>query len=86
MQVICRKTDKHPETRCCVCGQGFVIFGERESRTQRREALFEIQKSLCNSSSHNDGPNVHPQRDFAIMQSEPTVGRSGRSPIRCHTQ
>jgi len=79
MQVICRSTNRHPETRCCVCGQGFVIFWERESRTQRREALFEIQKTLCNHHRHNDGPIVHPQHDFAILQWDRPLAAAGEA-------
>jgi hypothetical protein len=56
-----------------------VIFWERESRTQRREALFEIQKSLCSHHIHNDGPNVHPQHDFAILQWNGPLAAAGEA-------
>lgn len=79
MQVICRSTNKHPETRCCICGQGFVIFWERESRAQRRESLFEIQKILCNHHRQNEGPLVHPQHDFAILQLNGSMAGAGEA-------
>ena len=64
MQVQCRMTDRNAETRCCICGQGFVMFWERESHAERREILFEIQKTLCNHHRNQVGPHVHPETDF----------------------
>jgi len=64
MQVLCRPTNRNAETRCCRCGQGFVMFWERQSRTERKEILFEIQKTLCDHHRNQNGPDVHPHTDF----------------------
>jgi hypothetical protein len=57
-------TNHNAETRCCICGQGFVMFWERESHAERREILFEIQKTLCNHHRTQSGEHVHPKADF----------------------
>jgi hypothetical protein len=40
------------------------MFWERQSRIERKEILFEIQKTLCNHHRIHTGPDVHPQADF----------------------
>jgi hypothetical protein len=64
MQVLCRTTKHNAETRCCICGQGFVMFWDRQSNSERKEILFEIQKTLCNHHRNQTGQHVHPVTDF----------------------
>jgi hypothetical protein len=40
------------------------MFWEQESHTERKEILFEIQKTLCNHHRLQAGPNVHPETEF----------------------
>jgi len=40
------------------------MFWERESHAERREILFEIQKTLCNHHRNQTGPHAHPKADF----------------------
>jgi hypothetical protein len=60
MQVLCKSTNGNAETTCCICGQGFVMFWERQSRSERAEALREIQKTLRGHHSDKGGPEAHP--------------------------
>lgn len=68
MQVLCKKTNGNAETHCCVCGQGFVIFWDRQSRTERIAALHEIQNVLRNHHRNKAGPEAHPQDSYAIPE------------------
>lgn len=68
MQVFLRNTSGNAECHCCICGQGFVIFWERQSRKQRTESLHEIQKEL--RKHHRDSPcrEVHPREGFMLPE------------------
>jgi hypothetical protein len=66
MQVFCKRTTGNAEIKCCVCGQGFVIFWERQSRSERTEALQEIQKTLRGHHQKLESPEAHPQAGFLI--------------------
>jgi hypothetical protein len=66
MQVLCKSTSDFPDMCCTVCGQGFVLFWERQTRAERATALREISRAL---RSHHDklfGPNAHPERGFVV--------------------
>lgn len=66
MQVLCRTTKNSAETRCCICGQGFVMFWDRQSNSERKEILFEIQKTLCSHHRNKSGVHVHPETEFLV--------------------
>lgn len=66
MQVLCKSTIGRGETRCCVCGQGFVMFWERQSSDERMEALREIQKTLSNHHHSQPGQQAHPHAGFMV--------------------
>jgi len=77
MQVLCKSTNGNAEARCCVCGQGFVLFWERQSRAERAETLQEIQKVLRGHHRSQAGPEVHPQNGFLVPQWDGPVAYSG---------
>ena len=64
MQVFCRSTSGNAECHCSVCGQGIVIFWERQSRAERLEALREIQRELRNHHRYGSGVAAHPRDGF----------------------
>ncbi len=66
MQVLCKKTDGNAECHCCVCGEGFVLFWERESRTERLEAKAMLQEMLRRHHRIFKGPEAHPQGAFVV--------------------
>ena len=66
MQVLCKATNGNAETNCCICGQGFVMFWDRQSRAERVAALFEIQQTLRRHHRTASGPEAHPTADFLV--------------------
>lgn len=77
MQVLCKNTNGTAETQCCVCGQGFVLFWERQSRTERAEALRQIQKKLLSHHHTTPGPQAHPQGSFLVPEWAGPIAWSG---------
>jgi len=77
MQVLCKSTNGNAEVQCCVCGQGFVIFWERQSRSERTEAIHEIQKTLRGHHENVAGPEAHPQSGFLIPEWDGPIAFSG---------
>jgi hypothetical protein len=77
MQVLCKSTDGNAEIHCCVCGQGFVLFWERQSRSERSEALNEIQKTLRGQHRSEAGTDAHPQAGFLVPEWAGPVQFSG---------
>ena len=68
MQVLCKSTNGFAETHCCVCGQGFVIFWERQSHAERAETVREIQKMLRKQHYNQAGPQAHPKGGFLVPE------------------
>ena len=68
MQVLCKSTDGNAETHCCVCGQGFVMFWERQSRSERAESIKEIQMALRYQHRNQRGPEAHPNGGFLVQE------------------
>jgi len=68
MQVLCKSTNGNAETHCCVCGQGFVMFWDRQSRAERMAALHEIQETLRRHHRDGPGPEAHPKESFPVPE------------------
>ena len=79
MQVWCKSTNGNAEIHCCVCGQGFVLFWERQSRMERAEATKEIQSTFRLQHRTQRGPAAHPQGNFLVPESQISSRRSGAS-------
>jgi hypothetical protein len=77
MQVLCRNTNGNAEVHCCVCGQGFVLFWERESRTERAEALSDIQETLRRHHRTAQGLEAHPLGGFLVPEWNGPIAFSG---------
>ncbi|HUX27625.1 MAG TPA: hypothetical protein VMV39_02510 [Terracidiphilus sp.] len=68
MQVLCKSTNGNAETHCCVCGLGFVMFWDRQSRNEKTAALHEIQEALRRHHLKGSGPEVHPRESFPVPE------------------
>ncbi len=68
MQVLCKKANGNAEAHCCVCGQGFVMFWDRQSRTERLTALHEIQEVLRRHHRNSHSPDAHPWDSFPVPE------------------
>lgn len=77
MQVLCRSAKGNAEFHCCVCGQGFVLFWERQSRAERAEALREIQETLRRHHRTAPGLEAHPQDSFWVPEWKDPIAFSG---------
>ena len=72
MQVLCSAASTHPEAttpdvQCPVCGEGFQLYWERTSRTERSQTLKKIHAALVDhhaAPSEDAGP--HPEGAFNI--------------------
>jgi len=69
MQVLCRRTNGNAEFHCCVCGQGFVMFWDRQSRSERMTVLREIQETMRRHHRMAPGPEAHPLDGFLAPQT-----------------
>jgi len=79
MQVLCKKTGGNSETNCCVCGQGFVMFWDRQSRAERAATLREFQKVLRDHHRTSDGPGAHPNESFLFPEWNGAVAPFGKA-------
>jgi hypothetical protein len=83
MMVLCKSPNESAEIRCCVCGQGFATFWERQSRLGTggggSEALGEIQKTLRNHHRSQKGPEAHPANGFHLPERNGSHAASGVS-------
>lgn len=78
MQVLCKSTSHSSPDLCCpVCGQGFVLFSERQSKADRAEALREVTKILRSHHVEEAGADAHPQRGFVVPQWSGEAAFSG---------
>lgn len=80
MQVFCRKTNGNAELHCCVCGQGFVMFWERQTAVERAVMRAEIHEMLRRQHRAAAGPEAHAQTEFAIPEWESAYLREGLVP------
>jgi hypothetical protein len=70
MQVFCTSTSDNPELRCSVCGQGFALIWERQSKAERAAALMGIVRTLRSHHARGSSPNAHPQHGFIVADSD----------------
>ena len=77
MQVLLKSAETSVETRCSVCGQGFVMFWERQTRMERTEALREIESTLRHHHHAGAGPQVHPVKGFLVPAWDGPIAFSG---------
>jgi len=66
MQVLCKATNGNAELHCCICGQGFVMFWDRQSRNERVAALQDIRETLRRHHHTVSGVEAHPNASFPV--------------------
>jgi hypothetical protein len=89
MQVLCKSTVDSPDLCCPVCGHGFVLFWERQSRAERSTALRQIAAALRGhhhklsglNSSLDSSPYAHPQRGFIVPDRNGPATFSGAATL-----
>ncbi|WP_213805198.1 hypothetical protein [Granulicella sp. dw_53] len=66
MQVVCQPSQSSSDVRCPVCGEGFLLYWERTSRTERHETLGKIQQALSDHHKTEAEGKAHPVAAFNI--------------------
>jgi len=79
MQVLCKSTNGASELTCNVCGQGFVMFWDRQSRAERVEAIRDIQQTLRYQHRSEKGPDAHPNGGFLVPEWKSSISAAGAS-------
>jgi hypothetical protein len=77
MQVLCKSSKEQVEACCSVCGQGFALYWERQSRAERAKALREIERTLRSHHQRQAGPEAHPTRGFLVPEWTGPIAFSG---------
>ena len=77
MQVLCKSSQQQVETCCSVCGQGFSLYWERQTKSERAQALREIEKTLRSHHYNQAGPEAHPNRGFLVPEWKGPIAFSG---------
>jgi hypothetical protein len=77
MQVLLKSSNESVETRCSVCGQGFAMYWERQTRDEKAEALREVESTLMNHHRVGSGACVHPDHGFVVPEWDGPVAFSG---------
>lgn len=77
MQVLCKSSDERSDVCCGVCGQGFVLFWERQSKVERALAMPEIAKTLREQHVKDGGREAHPQHGFLVPEWSGRIESSG---------
>ncbi len=77
MQVLCKSSNEGASICCSVCGQGFALYWERQSKIERSLATQEIAKTLRSHHTKHAGPAAHPDRGFLVPEWAGPVAYSG---------
>lgn len=72
MQVYCRKTNGNAELNCCVCGQGYVIFWDRQTAMERVVVRAEIQQMLRRQHREAAVCEAHLLQEFVVPEWQST--------------
>lgn len=79
MQVLCKSSSGAVGVNCSVCGQGFALYWEGQTRFERAQAMKEIAKTLRGHHRNIAGPEAHPRRGFLVPEGEGPSTFSGAS-------
>jgi hypothetical protein len=66
MQVLCKLSDSSSDVHCPVCGQGFLLYWERSSRTQQDDTRHSIKQALEDHHLDSTDTGAHPEAAFNI--------------------
>jgi hypothetical protein len=68
MQVLCKASMTASDVRCSVCGQGFIVYWERNSLEEQAAARAMVQKQLADHHRESGAHDVHPVAGFNVPQ------------------
>jgi hypothetical protein len=77
MQVLCKTSNESSEIRCSECGQGFMLFWERQAELDHADALREVEAALRDQHREKNGTGVHPEHGFLVPAWDGPIEFSG---------
>jgi len=67
MQVLCKVSNTVSDVRCKVCGQGFLVYWSRTSRTEQEATRRQVIQALAEQhSASSSTEHVHPRTGFNV--------------------
>ncbi len=68
MQVLCKISNTVSDVRCKVCGQGFLVYWSRTSKTEQDATRRQVIEALANQHNSSNSAQVHPRTGFNIPE------------------
>lgn len=66
MQVLCKISNTVSDVRCKVCGQGFLVYWSRTSRTEQEITRQHVVEALAKQHGSSHAAHVHPRTGFNV--------------------
>jgi hypothetical protein len=66
MQVLCKTSNTVSDVRCKVCGQGFLVYWSRSSRTEQEATRRHVIEALAKQHTSSSNANAHPKTGFNV--------------------
>ena len=70
MSIECRPSNVCSDVRCSVCGQGFLLYGDRRSSAERQSVRATVQQMLRAQHSGHQHPATAFMVDWTPMAGE----------------
>ena len=66
MQVLCKMSNTVSDVRCKICGQGFLVYWSRTTRTEQEATRVAVVEALAQQHAHSTTEHVHPRTGFTV--------------------
>jgi len=66
MQVLCKLSNTVSDIRCKVCGQGFLVYWSRPSRTEQDASRHQVVEALEQQHATSRSADAHPRIGFNV--------------------
>ena len=77
MQVLCKTSNVSVDTRCSICGQGFMLYWERQTPQEQAEGLRDVEAVLRGHHRNGVAMSVHPDHGFLVPAWDGPIAFSG---------
>ena len=66
MQVLCKVSNTVSDVRCKVCGQGFLVYWSRTSRSEQETTRRQVIEALERHHTTSQTEHAHPRTGFNV--------------------
>jgi hypothetical protein len=66
MQVLCKLSNTVSDVRCKVCGQGFLVYWSRTSRSEQEITRRHVLQTLELHHTGSNAQDAHPRASFNV--------------------